>query len=111
MEQFRLAQHRRFGASSEKSEYDHPGQLNLFNEAEISSDILVPEPELCEVEKHFRKRKRMVSFPQRLPERVTRYISVSILIHLQIFWNKKEPCFSTQLSASKKHSISSSFPD
>ena len=63
MEQFRLAQHHRFGASSEKSDYD---QMNLFNEPEISSDILVSEPELVEVEKHFRKRKTMVN--DKLPE-------------------------------------------
>ena len=65
MEQFRLAQHRRFGASSEKSVYDN-GQISLFNEAEITSDILVPEPELVEIEKHFRKRKNMVN--DKLPE-------------------------------------------
>jgi len=66
MEQFRLAQHRRFGASSEKSDYD---QLNLFNEPEVTSDILVPEPELVEIEKHFRKRKNMVNdkLPKDLP--------------------------------------------
>ena len=63
MEQFRLAQHRRFGASSEKSEHE---QMNLFNESEIASDILVPEPELVEIEKHFRKRKNMVN--DKLPE-------------------------------------------
>ena len=66
MEQFRLAQNRRFGASSEKSTQNEYDQLNLFNEAEISSDILVPEPELVEVEKHFRKRKNMVN--DKLPE-------------------------------------------
>ena len=32
--QFRLAKHRQFGASSEKSEYD---QLNMFNEAEVTA--------------------------------------------------------------------------
>jgi len=66
MEQFRLAQHRRFGASSEKSDSD---QLNFFNEPEITSDILIPEPELVEVEKHFRKRKNMVNdkLPTDLP--------------------------------------------
>jgi len=58
MEQFRLAQHRRFGASSEKSD---PEQFNLFNEAEAVSDILVPEPELVEIEKHYRKRRNMVN--------------------------------------------------
>jgi transposase len=61
MEQFRLAQHRRFGASSEKSVEDDYGQMNLFNESEIASDILVPEPDLIEIEKHYRKRKNMVN--------------------------------------------------
>jgi len=63
MEQFRLAQHRRFGSTSEKSDYE---QVSLFNEAEVVSDILVPEPELIEIEKHFRKRKNMVN--DKLPE-------------------------------------------
>jgi len=63
MEQFRLAQHRRFGASSEKTDYE---QASLFNESEITSDILVPEPELIEVEKHYRKRRNMVN--GKLPE-------------------------------------------
>ena len=70
MEQFRLAQHRRFGASSEKSSERDVDQLNLFNEAEIASDILIPEPELTEVEKHFRKRGNMVNrndLPDNLP--------------------------------------------
>jgi hypothetical protein len=35
-EQFRLFQHRRFGASSEK----HPEQMELFNEAESILDVL-----------------------------------------------------------------------
>ena len=71
MEQFRLAQHRRFGASSEKSVYDHD-QISFFNEAEAASDILVPEPELIEVEKHYRKRKNMVNdkLPEDLPVEV-----------------------------------------
>jgi transposase len=70
MEQFRLAQHRRFGASSEKSVGGESEQLNLFNEAEIASDILVPEPELVEIEKHFRKRRNAVNekdLPDSLP--------------------------------------------
>ncbi|GHU35631.1 transposase [Clostridia bacterium] len=73
MEQFRLAQHRRFGASSEKSVQSEFEQLNLFNEAEIASDILVPEPELIEIEKHFRKSKNMVNqsnLPKDLPVEV-----------------------------------------
>jgi transposase len=70
MEQFRLAQHRRFGASSEKSFQSEYEQLNLFNESEIASDILVPESELVEIEKHFRKSKNMVNqnnLPDHLP--------------------------------------------
>jgi len=64
-EQFRLAKHKQFGSSSEKSEYDID-QINLFNEAESISDVKIPEPELVEVEKHYRKRKR--SAGDRLPE-------------------------------------------
>jgi len=62
-EQFRLSKHRQFGASSEKSEYD---QINLFNEAESTADTNVAEPELTEIARHFRKRKRLVN--DRLPE-------------------------------------------
>jgi transposase len=71
-QQFRLAKHRKFGASSEKSEYD---QLSLFNEAEITSDVNVPEPELTEVEHHFRKRKRLPNdrLPENLPVEVVEY--------------------------------------
>src|SRR5690606_1959325 len=47
-EQFRLAQHKRFGASSEKS---HPDQLelNLFNEAELLTGSAPQEPALEKV--------------------------------------------------------------
>jgi transposase/FtsZ-binding cell division protein ZapB len=47
LEQLRLAQHRRFGASSEKGIL--PGQLGIFNEAEVFADIL-PEEIKCEEE-------------------------------------------------------------
>ncbi|KGP82728.1 MULTISPECIES: IS66 family transposase [unclassified Paenibacillus] len=40
-EQFRLAQHRRFGASSEQT---HPDQLTLFNEEEAEANPAAPEP-------------------------------------------------------------------
>jgi transposase len=75
-EQFRLAQHRRFGASSEKSVQSEYEQMNLFNEAEITSDILVPEPELVEIEKHFRKRRNMVNennLPDDLPVEIVEH--------------------------------------
>ena len=67
-QQFRLNKHRQFGRSSEKSEYDF-SQLSIFNEAEATADTNVPEPELAEVKKHCRKRKRLVSdsLPEELP--------------------------------------------
>lgn len=73
-EQFRLAQHRRFGASSEKSEYDI-NQLSIFNEAEATADANIPEPELLEIQKHYRKRKRLVndSLPENLPVEVVEH--------------------------------------
>ena len=43
LEQFRLAQHRRFGASSEKTQL--PEQLGFFNEVEATADPDVPESE------------------------------------------------------------------
>jgi len=64
-EQFRLAKHRQFGVSSEKNKYDHL-QLSIFNEAEATADLTFAEPELVEVEKHYRKAKRASS--DRLPE-------------------------------------------
>lgn len=53
MEQIRLARHKQFGASSEKSEYS---QINLFNEAEATAVAQAAEPELTVVEKHYRKK-------------------------------------------------------
>ena len=68
LEQMRLARHRQFGSSSEKSEYDAE-QLNLFNEAEIFATPEAVEPELVEVEKHYRKRTRLTpdKFPDDIP--------------------------------------------
>ena len=63
-EQFRLNKHKQFGSSSEKSEYDVE-QINLFDEAEVAADANAPEPELVEIEKHYRKRRRSAS--DRLP--------------------------------------------
>ena len=63
-EQFKLAKHKQFGSSSEKSEYDLE-QINLFDEAEATADKNISEPELVEIEKHYRKRKRSAS--DRLP--------------------------------------------
>jgi len=57
LEQLRLAQHRRFGASSEKSEAFVPEQLGLFNEAEAFVDPIVPEPTIEEVITYKRKKR------------------------------------------------------
>lgn len=73
-EQFRLSKHRQFGASSEKSEYDF-GQLTIFNEAELFADANIPEPELVEIEKHYRKRTRLTTdkLPDDLPVEVVEH--------------------------------------
>lgn len=60
---FRLTQHRQFGATSEKSEYD---QLSFFDEAEATADANAAEPTLVEIAKHYRKAKRTAG--ERLPE-------------------------------------------
>lgn len=64
-EQLRLVKHRQFGASSEKSAYDI-NQLSFFNEAEATADANVAEPGLVEIERHYRKRTRLLT--DRLPE-------------------------------------------
>jgi hypothetical protein len=46
-EQLRLAKHRQFGSSSEKSEVS--GQLGLFDEAENAADPKRAEPEIEEI--------------------------------------------------------------
>ena len=73
-DRFRLSQHRQFGVSSEKSEYDF-NQISLFNEAEVSADANVPEPELIEIERHYRKRKRLTNdqLPDNLPIEVVEH--------------------------------------
>lgn len=55
MEQMRLARHKKFGTSSERSEYD---QVNLFNEAEVTADARIAEPDLEVVKKHYRRKAR-----------------------------------------------------
>lgn len=73
-EQFRILKNRLYGASSEKSEYDF-AQLSIFNEAELFTDANVPEPELIEVKKHYRKRTRLTTdkLPEDLPVEVVEY--------------------------------------
>ena len=67
-EQFRLAQHRRFGASSEKNVL--PEQLGLFDEAETLADATVPEPELKEVIVPAHKRKKTKGKREELYENI-----------------------------------------
>lgn len=55
-EQFKLAQQRRFGSSSEKTATH--GQLSLFNEVEVSADALPEEPEMREIPAHKRKKRK-----------------------------------------------------
>lgn len=73
-EQFRLSKHRQFGSSSEKSEYDIT-QLSIFDEAEATADVNMPEPELIEIEKHYRKRTRLTT--DKLPDD----LPVEIVLH------------------------------
>jgi transposase len=54
-EQFKLAQHHRFGASSEKSVL--PEQLGLFNEAETNANDALAEPTLEETITYKRKKR------------------------------------------------------
>ncbi|MFA6851317.1 MAG: IS66 family transposase [Selenomonadaceae bacterium] len=69
MAQIRLAKHKQFGVSSEKTDNI---QLSIFNEAELSSDMTMPEPELTEVKAHYRKRTRLTTdkLPKDLPVEV-----------------------------------------
>ena len=73
-EQFRLSRHRQFGVSSEKSQYDFD-QLCIFNEPELTADANIPEPELQEIEKHYRRRTRVTldKLPTDLPVEVVEH--------------------------------------
>jgi len=63
MEQMRLARQKRFGSSSEKSDYV---QLSLFDEAEVHADEKAPELKISEVKTHYRKKAKQCK--ERLPE-------------------------------------------
>ena len=69
MSQIRLAKHKQFGASSE---HTNSTQLSIFNEAESTFDLTVPEPEITEVKAHYRKRTRLITdkLPKNLPVEV-----------------------------------------
>jgi len=63
MEQLRLAKHKQFGVSSEQI---NVLQISLFNEAESTAELTVPEPELTEIKTHYRKKTRLTT--DKLPE-------------------------------------------
>lgn len=63
MSQIRLAKHQQFGASSEQTD---AAQISIFNEAESTADLTLPEPELIEIKTHYRKRTRLTT--DKLPE-------------------------------------------
>ena len=72
MEALRLANHKRFGASSEKSEETLMEQLSfLFNEAEVFASAAEKEEETTEVAAHKRRKKNndytMDALPENLP--------------------------------------------
>ncbi len=69
MSQIRLAKHKQYGASSEKTD---SFQLSLFNEAESHVDMTIPEPKISEVKAHYRKRTRLTTdkLPKDLPVEV-----------------------------------------
>ncbi len=64
--QLRLAKHKQFGSSSEKTD---GSQLSLFNEAESYANLAMPEPEISEVKAHYRKCSRLTTdkLPKDLP--------------------------------------------
>ena len=72
MSQIRLAKHKQFGVSSEKTGHV---QLSIFNEAEASADTTIPEPKLTEIKAHYRKRTRLTTdkLPKDLPVEVIEY--------------------------------------
>ena len=73
-QRLRLSRHKQFGASSESSG-QNPDQLSFFNEAEVCADANVPEPELVEIEKHYRKRTRLTTdkLPDSLPVEIVEH--------------------------------------
>jgi len=68
-EQFRLLQHQRFGASSEKC----PDQMELFNEAESILDSLQDDSDLEETLSYPRKKPGRKPLSQHIPREVVRY--------------------------------------
>jgi transposase len=66
MSQIRLAKHKQFGVSSEKTD---DVQLSIFNEAEANADMSISEPKISEIKTHYRKRTLLTTdkLPKDLP--------------------------------------------
>ncbi len=64
IEQVRLSKHKQFGVSSEQTNHD---QINIFNEAEATSDLTASESPLTEVKAYRRKRRTRLT-TDKLPE-------------------------------------------
>jgi len=73
MEALRLAQHKRFGASSEKNTEDTSEQMSLFNEAEVCADEQEAMEETTTVVGHVRRKKKeytLDNLPEGIPVEV-----------------------------------------
>jgi len=71
MEQLKLSKRRQFGVSSEQSDWE---QTSFFNEAEVTANAAVPEPELETVKEHRRKKRTNADrMPPDLPVEVVEH--------------------------------------
>ena len=76
IEMMKRARKKQFGSSSEKTKYDMPEQISLFDEPEFFADEKTPEPEVTEIQKHYRKKRTAVkdSLPEDLPVEVVEHV-------------------------------------
>ena len=70
----KLSKHNQYASSSEKSKVPD-NQILMFNEAEASADLSLPEPEITEVKSHYRKKTRLTTdkLPDDLPVEIIEY--------------------------------------
>lgn len=76
IEMMKLARKKQFGSSSEKTKYSALEELSLFDEPEFFSDERTPEPEVAEVQSHYRKKRSVAndSLPEDLPVEVVEHV-------------------------------------
>lgn len=72
MTQIRLSKHKQFGVSSEQASVF---QMSIFNEAESTANLTLPEPELTEIKTHYRKRTRLTTdkLPKDMPVEIVEH--------------------------------------